>query len=138
MSAPRRILFATDFSRASAVAFRAASRLAKSLGAKMTVLHVVPPVYSVEASDAAAVRREAEQAATTHLARLRPAAVRSLVGYGVVHEVIAREAERIGADLIIVGSHGRTGLRRALLGSVAAAVLRHAGCPVLTIPSGAR
>src|SRR5262249_1612306 len=56
---------------------------------------------------------------------------------GVPAHAICAYAQRIGADLIVMGTHGRTGVSRAVLGSVAEATVRHARCPVMTIPSPA-
>ena len=60
----------------------------------------------------------------------------AIAGYcpAAIYEATARE----GADLIVVSTHGRTGLRRALIGSVAESTVRHAGCPVVVVPSFAR
>lgn len=138
MSKIRRILFATDFSAASTTAYRTVVAMRTRLKAQLFVVHVVPPIYQVDAIDAAAVARAAQQDAEVRLAKLRPPAARTILRYGVVHEMIAREAERVRANLVVVGSHGRTGFRRILLGSVAEAVVRHAPCPVLTIPSRSR
>ena len=52
---------------------------------------------------------------------------------GVASEDIVRIADEEEADLIVIGTHGRTGLKRVLMGSVAEAVMRHANCPVLTL-----
>jgi universal stress protein A len=134
----RRILFATDFSPASSAAYRKLVALNAALKAQLLVIHVVSPVYQVEAVDAAAVARAAQRDAEARLAKLRPSPARTVVRYGVAHEAIAQEARRSRADLVVVGSHGRTGLQRILLGSVAEAVVRHAPCPVLTIPGRRR
>lgn len=57
---------------------------------------------------------------------------------GIPARQISTYARRVGADLIVIGTHGRTGVSRALLGSVAEAVVRHAPCPVLTVPMAGR
>jgi universal stress protein A len=61
-----------------------------------------------------------------------------LVGASGVGDIILDAARNIGAELIVMGSHGRTGVKRLLLGSVAEHVLRHADCPVVTVRGAAR
>jgi nucleotide-binding universal stress UspA family protein len=124
----RRILFPTDFSAYSAVAGRAAADLARQFGARLHVLHVVPPVTDPTPA---------------------PAALRSVVGElgagltidthvssGVPARQIVTYARRAGIDLIVMGRHGRTGVSGLLLGSVAEAVARRAPCWVLIVPVG--
>ena len=122
----REILFATDFSDASANAARLAVQTARRLGSRLHVLHVVPPV-----TDPAPSRRELADLAKALerdvqlLPELRSgSAPREIVGY----------AARNAIDMIVIGAHGRTGLSRVLLGSVAEAVMRRAPCPVLVVP----
>jgi nucleotide-binding universal stress UspA family protein len=121
----RRILFATDFSDASYVAGRAAVALARQVGADLTFLYVVPPV--TDPSPSAGLGAIA--------AELAPGmAVRTEVLSGIPARKIAEYARQQRSDLIVMGSHGRTGLTRALLGSVAEAVVRRSPCPVLIVP----
>jgi len=61
--------------------------------------------------------------------------VHEAIEEGDAADAICHEAEKVGADAIVVGSHGRTGLRRLFLGSVSERVVRHAPCPVLVVPS---
>ena len=122
----RRILFPTDFSDASNVAGRAAVALARQVGANLTILYVVPPV--TDPAPSAGLGALA--------AELAPGmAVKTETVSGIPARKIAEYARRQGTDLIVMGSHGRTGLSRALLGSVAEAVVRRSPCPVLIVPT---
>jgi nucleotide-binding universal stress UspA family protein len=141
----RRILHPTDFSPASRPAFNEALEMAKATDAQLLVVHVLPPVPVVpEAYMNPDVwdqlhrgqRAVGERQLNRLLARAKAAGVRAsslLVDVGVTHEQIVRAAKRQRADLIVMGTHGRTGLTRALLGSVAARVIATAKCPVLTV-----
>lgn len=142
----RRILVPTDGSRPSGAALTAALRLAREQGAKVRVVHVadtVPPagvdeMYREfdryrEGALAAGRRviRRAESRARAERVRAESAVVETLV-----HDVagaIVEEAARWRADLIALGTHGRSGLARVVLGSVAEAVARHAATAVLLI-----
>jgi nucleotide-binding universal stress UspA family protein len=124
----REILFATDFSPSSDAAARVAAAYARGLGARLHILHVA-------ASKAGAAPSLLSPAADWLGADVP---VRTAVRRGVPAAQIVRYARRAGIDLIVVGSHGRTGVTRALLGSVAERVARTAPCPVLTVPAGFR
>jgi nucleotide-binding universal stress UspA family protein len=145
MSRLRRILHPTDFSRASGAAFARALAMAKADRAELVVLHVLSAVQpalgegyisprTVEAIEASA-RGAGEKGLKRLVARAKKAGVRAraLVREGIPHAEIIRAAERQRADLIVIGTHGRTGLARMLLGSVAARVVSLAQCPVLTV-----
>jgi len=140
------ILHATDFSAAAHPAFREALARARRPRARLCLLHVVtPPPMILEDSylSARAWRRlEAEglRAARRRLAplqaRARAAGIATsamVVRSPVPFFAIVRTARRLGADLIVVGTHGRTGLARVALGSVAERVVALASCPVLTV-----
>jgi nucleotide-binding universal stress UspA family protein len=122
--AVRQILFATDFSLSSEVAARVARDYARHFGARLHILHVVwagtdpmmPPLLG----------RLAEELGID-------VPVVTAVESGTPAAQIVRYAERHGIDLIVVGTHGRTGVTRALLGSVAERVVRTAPCPVLAV-----
>lgn len=147
MPAVTRILAPIDFSPSSRAALEYALFLAGKLGAELEVLHVAePPGYvgpdalallpvgiAHPGSDQtrADVQREVEGLLAKAGARPRTAAVR--VEAGEPSDLILRIASEGGANLIVMGTHGRTGLSRLLIGSVAEAVLRRASCPVLTI-----
>jgi len=143
MNLPKRILIATDLSETSLEAVATGAALAKALGADVLLVTVLDPVPYVAAvdleggsdvwaqflDDAEAnlkkrleeLRAEKFDASTTDVAVIRES--------GAAH-ALADFAEDRGADLIVLGSHGRTGFKRVLLGSVAEKVVRLAKCPV--------
>lgn len=140
----RRILWATDLSPVSEGAWRYAVKLADVFAAEVILLHVVrppkligrathpiPPPEGWRERDVSSLQRELEhrQQAVEALG-LR---ARQKVLVGVPAEVIVAEAQGEQVDLIVVGTHGRSGLTHALLGSVAEAVIRTAPCPVLAV-----
>jgi nucleotide-binding universal stress UspA family protein len=152
MSTFRRILHASDFSTASRPAFRRALDLARANRARLTLVHVystVIPVYStviplmgegyataqVYDKWLAGVRADAQRRLGRLVAQAKGRGVRAkgLVLGGIPHERIVRAARSTRADLIVLGTHGRTGLGRMFLGSVAARVVTLAPCPVLTV-----
>jgi nucleotide-binding universal stress UspA family protein len=122
----RSILFATDFSEPSRLAGRTAAELARHFGGRLHVLHVVPPV--TDPAPAAPALRAAVLELGAGLSLVTASAT------GLAASEIVKYARRNSIDLIVLGTHGRTGVSRALLGSVAEAVTRRAGCPVLTVP----
>ncbi|HEY7248923.1 MAG TPA: universal stress protein [Methylomirabilota bacterium] len=146
MSRLRTIVHPTDFSRASTSAFKRAVEMAKDNRAQLLVVHVLAPSAAIvmadgyvspkvyDDMDAAAragaqkqLRRLAEQAKRSGV-RVRP-----LLLEGIAHERIAQAARSRKADLLVIGTHGRTGFARLFLGSVASRVLAIAPCPVLTV-----
>ena len=141
----RKILHPTDFSKASGAAFKKAVELARQERAALRLVHVLaPPAVLLEdsfmtaktwAELTVAGRREAQRRLAPLLAKARKARVRASAAVleGMVFEEIVREARRRRADLIVMGTHGRTGVARFFLGSVAARVLALARCPVLTV-----
>jgi nucleotide-binding universal stress UspA family protein len=138
-----RILVATDFSTCSHEALEYASELARRFAAELHLLHVADDPHNVfphaggtipveelaraEAETDAALRRSAEV-----LEREGRQVQRSVVR-GVPFVEIIRYAREHDIDLIVVGTHGRTGLQQALMGSVAERVVRKAPCPVLVV-----
>jgi nucleotide-binding universal stress UspA family protein len=141
----KRILHASDFSRASRPAFHLACDLARTLKAELivfTAAQVVVPMAgegyvspTVVREVWAAGRREAERGVDRLVgqARARRVRVRAAVGEGAAADAIVRAARRHRAGLVVVGTRGRSGVRRLLLGSVAERVVRSAPCPVLTV-----
>jgi universal stress protein A len=134
MSDIRTILHPTDFSPSSQAAFRFAESLARQHGAKLIVLHVSQTYPGVggevpeeSLSESARVGMEAIQPSDPNLQLER------LFLAGPTAEVIMEYAQMKACDLIVMGTHGRTGLVHALLGSVAEKVVREAPCPVLTV-----
>lgn len=132
------ILHPTDFSDASAHALKMASMLAKDYSARLILLHAIePPIYYGElgvAFSAPDNERDVIHDRVNMIAgSLAPATVESLVLDGVAAPEILRIATERHADLIVIGSHGRKGLGRVLMGSVAEEVARKAPCPVLIV-----
>ena len=145
MSRIRRILHPTDFSRASGAAFTKALEMAKTNRAELLVVHVLTPVIPMigDGYVSPKVYEEVEATARAHaqdqldrlMAKTKKAGVRvkGVLLEGVPHEQIARAARPKRADLIVIGTHGRTGLAKFFLGSVAGRVVSIAPCPVLTV-----
>lgn len=144
---PRRIVIATDFSPGSAAALEAAARFyAPDGGTRTHLVHVVeptafapPPPLWVDYDRARIedARTRLEREATRLRGRLDATArTETVLLTGSPHVEICRLADHVGADLIVTGTHGRTGVRHAVVGSVAERVVRHAGRPVLTVPLG--
>ncbi|HEV8352997.1 MAG TPA: universal stress protein [bacterium] len=142
--AVRRILVPTDFSRDADLAVRWAVRLGTALKAEVTVLFVLdlslgavaglpPEMASMYATGdlLAQVRREAVDEMAV-LGRRYPR-VKTLIREGSPRPTILRTANRLRADLIVIGTHGRTGLAHVVFGSVAEHVVRYARMPVLTV-----
>jgi|ERR687892_547195 nucleotide-binding universal stress UspA family protein len=139
----RPILHPTDFSKASRAALTRAIAEAKARKSELLVLHVLAPVVPVVSEGyiepstyeqmAAAARAGASKQLDRVVAQARAARgrARGLLAEGVAHEQIARAARR--CELIVMGTHGRTGVARFFLGSVAARVAATAPCPVLTV-----
>jgi nucleotide-binding universal stress UspA family protein len=134
----KRILFATDLSDAGRHALELATALARDSGATLIIAHVEEPpmaygggefYYGVEEPD-----REALRKALCEIVPADPAVpvVHKLL-VGDPAESIVQLAKADEVDLIVMGTHGRKGLTRLLMGSVAEAVVRKAGCPVLTV-----
>ncbi len=146
MKAIRTILYATDFSRTSNRAFAAAVRAAKANQARLLVVHVLAPVAPIIGDDYVSspeayveIERNVRATAQRHLRRLvaraRQAGVRAggLLLEGTPDRQIVRAAKSKRADLVVMGTHGRTGLARLFLGSVAERVIGNAPCPVLAV-----
>jgi len=141
MAAAQTYLVAMDFSRPSDRAFDQAVKLARAQKAKLVALHVVPGELIYPAAGGrfdfyGLMERDARANFRTLLKRkrLEPKDCELVLQRGVdFARIIARQAQRLGASMIIMGSHGRTGLSRFLLGSVAERTLRYARCPVLIV-----
>jgi nucleotide-binding universal stress UspA family protein len=138
----RRILYPTDFSENAEAAWPHAVEMAQQLGAGLLLLHVTPTAVMVPetflaaeqwAEIFAAQRREAEEKLRALAASASGVRTEALVTRGVPFLEIARVAGERKADLIVMGTHGRTGLVHTLMGSVAERVVRIAPCPVLTV-----
>lgn len=145
MPAIQRILVPTDFSPHSNEATAWAAELAGRFGAAITLVHVYQPVSMIlpegfvlkSAEEIASLMSSLDAALAEARDQLAAAApqvkVDSTLLEGAPFAEIVRHAREKGFDLIVIGTHGRTGLRHALLGSVAEKVVRKASCPVLTV-----
>jgi len=139
----RRILHPTDFSPSSAYALGYAAALAREFGAKLYLLHVVedvaralyfdmlqaPPIADIIGE----IERQARKELDKILAEEKDLPVERLLRRGVPFGEIIRVAREVEADLIVMGTHGRSGFKHALFGSVAEKVVRKSPCPVLTV-----
>lgn len=143
MTLARTILVATDFSEHAEHALEYAARLAAQLDATIHLVHTITvPAMGISEMGVAyhsmmieSQTLKAQRALDDLVARYRDRAsfAPPRLEIGDARDVIDRVAEQIGADLIVMGTHGRRGVRRMLLGSVAESVVRSAPCPVLTI-----
>jgi nucleotide-binding universal stress UspA family protein len=139
---PKHILVPTDLSEGAEQALDYACELARKLDAQVHLLNVIGiPALGVPELGLAMTSMMIDQmitdnqAAITKLAETRCSAPcgQVLVRTGDARDVINQTAKDIGADLIVMGTHGRRGISRALLGSVAETVVRTAPCAVLTV-----
>lgn len=143
------IVAATDFSEASELAVRAAAILAEQNDAKLFLVHVyVPPDTTALVIDPGTGQWMAEENTRDALhAQLGALATRLVPSARAVTTAVATSrraadglchyAQHVDADLLVVATHGRTGVGRFLIGSVAEEVVRKASCPVLTLRSKA-
>ena len=143
-----RILFPTDFSESSKTAQQYAIALADRFGAELHLMHVVPPLVPYPDVASPWVMPESEvkyqiDAADQRLRReitspwLESYAPKYVTVSGFAVDEILKYAADQKIDLIVVGTHGHTGLSRLLIGSVAEKLVRTANCPVLTVhPKG--
>ena len=144
---PKRILVPTDFSETASHAMRYASELARRIGARLIVVYCdlfVPPVdFSATAGgwDECSFDR-LKAAAEDDLRREAKANIDPSVPYDIVVRVappiegILAQAAESGVGMIVMGTHGRTGFRRLIIGSVTEAVMRKAEVPVVVVPAG--
>ena len=139
-------MHATDFSRASTAALKRAVAMAKADRAQLIVVHVMTPPSLVLPGEGyispslyeeieASARAQAQKRLDAIVARARKAGGRAtgLLLEGVPHERIARAVRARKVDLLVIGTHGRTGLAKFFLGSVATRLVASAPCPVLTV-----
>ncbi len=142
-----RILFPTDFSEFSQAAQKSACDLADQFGAELHVLHVLQDLILKMPQTAAALLippkalEDVINFAEAEIQNILPEAWASgkkvvrVVRIGTPHAAIVQYANENAIDLIVIGTHGRTGLQHVLLGSVAERVVQHASCSVLTVRS---
>jgi universal stress protein A len=134
MSQISHILCPVDFSETSEKALRYAERLAESTGAELVLLHAfdVPASFNAAGQSEPADAAEKKQLEELHV-RTPYIEVNRVLHAGPPGEVICWVAQERNCDLIVLGTHGRGGLKHLLFGSVAEYVLRNARCPVLTV-----
>ena len=148
MNKIKKILAPTDYSDLSCVALRHAFETGRELGAEIVVLHVVAmsddwfskhtelnPVRNLMAEQKSFLDKFLREKFADWMNLLE---VRQQVELGTPYSNIAEFAEREGIDVIMMATHGRTGLDHVLLGSVTEKVIAHAPCPVLAIPAPKR
>ena len=139
-----KILTAIDFSESSDFAFEYALTLARQFQAELTVMHVInEPVdlrgFYVPHISFEQLEKEIEEGAEKMMEKFCQAKMEDFTGFttvvvaGIPYEEILRKAEETGASLIVLGTHGRTGIDHLIFGSTAERVVRSAACPVLTI-----
>ncbi len=136
---PTRVLLATDGSDEAALAARTAADLAKATASELHVVHVgeyLPTFFAETEMEPAQLEREARTLLDEQVNRIEAAGgtvTEAHLRMGrAPHEILA-VAEQIAAGVVVVGSRGLGGLRRALMGSVSDSVVRHAHCPVLVV-----
>ncbi|MDX1967167.1 MAG: universal stress protein [Planctomycetaceae bacterium] len=135
------IVCPTDLSLAAEPALQIARSLARDTGAKLILTaFVLSPPYTVDAylplADAAVLATEMKRELSLLAERVNDVPVELIVEIGDPGAGIVHVAGETHADLIVMGTHGRTGVVRMLMGSVAEYVVRNAPCPVLTIRAG--
>jgi universal stress protein A len=145
MSRAARVLYATDFSPASAPAFARALAAARAERSELAIAHVLGPVVTLMGDGylppstytelARAQRTDADRRLAKLAARARKQGVRTrtLILEGTPWQAITRAAKAGRARMIVLGTHGRSGLAKLFLGSVAERVVATAPCPVLTV-----
>src|SRR2546428_466181 len=142
----RSILFPTDFSECGNYALGYAASLARTFGARIICLHVIEPIVPTvgytgmtEPLPIADITEQLEDSAERELPKLAECEecsgleIEEVIVHGEAASEIVRVAKERATDLIVISSHGRTGLGRILFGSTAEAVVRHAPCPVLVV-----
>jgi nucleotide-binding universal stress UspA family protein len=143
-----RIVCPTDFSPTSSRAVDYAATMANSLGAELILLHVIPAMdYPLRSFGMSAsfqhIIEELEARANESLDKrvkvlketMPNVNTRTAVGHGEAHEATLKCAEDEAADMIVLGTHGHTGITHALIGSTAEKVVRLSKCPVTTVPN---
>ncbi len=134
------LLVATDFSPASENALRFATNLSRVYGAKLVLAHVLPPPQEA-VTEHRICDHDAKLRAATRAQLAKVGDFESFAGLeheevileGTPQEAVPDFIRKRDADLVILGTHGRTGLRDLLLGSVAESIFRHIDCPVITV-----
>jgi nucleotide-binding universal stress UspA family protein len=146
-----RILVPTDLSPTSLAGLDYAVELARPFKAEVVLLHVVEPiVYATPTdlygatADLGSVLQEQERSGREHLEKIQARyakkvpKLRAVQQTGTPYVAITNAAKKLKADMIVMSTHGRTGLSHLFLGSVAEKIVRTATCPVLTVRAGAK
>ena len=139
-----KILYPTDFSRHGHRSFRYAITFSKHFKAKMIILHAIslPPTVPADPTGGVALTNYFEELEEESKARLDEmldqaencgVEAETLLVDGTPHKAVLQEAKRLDVDLIVVGTHGRTGVEHLLLGSTAKKIVRESRVPVLVI-----
>ena len=133
------VLVPIDFSQDSEHAVDSAVGLAQQFQSRLTLLHAIYIPEAAEVNLAAymdKIRSEADQSMAARLKRVQGAGIAAdaVTVIGAPSQAIVDTARDLHADLIVMGTHGRTGLRHMLIGSVAERVVRLAPCPVMVVP----
>jgi nucleotide-binding universal stress UspA family protein len=145
----KKILFPTDFSEGSAIAVPYVRDLAEKYGARVYVLHVLYDIakasgWYVPSIDMEKFYAELRKSAEDEIEKFVSGNLGSLgdvgtvVSTGMPSDKILSFVEENGVDLVVMGTHGRSGINMVLFGSTASKVVRHAPCPVLTVRVPAR
>jgi putative phosphoribosyl transferase len=141
----KRVLVATDLGPVTDRALEHASELAVTFGAELVVLHVIElspypnpypiPGVPISVPSAYGIRDDRQRELDTTVQRLRDRgiAARGVLREGTTWRVTVSAAEEAGADVLVLGTHGRTGFSRAVLGSSAEQIMRHSRIPVVTV-----
>src|SRR5215468_5166242 len=142
----RSILLPTDFSECANYALSYTAELARIFGARIICVNVIEPVVPTvgytgmaEPLPIADISEQLEDSAERELPKIAGCDecagldIEEVIVHGEASSEIVRVAKERGVDLIVISSHGRTGLGRILFGSTAEAVVRHATCPVLVV-----
>lgn len=141
MTPIRTILHPTDFSDHSAYAFQLANSLARDHASKLIVLHVIEPPNFLPGGEMGvpvlSPMEESRAALEEQLRQIRPLYPNIALEYQLVEGNVAESILQVACDrkvdLVVIGTHGRTGLGRLLMGSVAEKIVRNAPCPVLSV-----
>ncbi len=135
----KRILMAHDGSKLSEKALKKALEISAKFGSSVTVISVVPEIYLTELMEMDRIRifetltNETKKMMEKIKARVKGKPVKTLIKQGNPAEEIIRTAEKIKADLIVTGSHGRHGAQKFFLGSVSSKIVDRAPCAVLVV-----
>lgn len=143
MSRYNRILVPVDFSDASVEAIKAAIELALELNAELQVIHIcqmhasdllegsMGDAITIESQSVSEAKKNLDEFIKNHVSN--GISVSTSISTGDPHNEINQAAKELNADMIVMGTHGRTGLSHLVMGSVAENVLRHATVPVMSI-----